>query len=689
MAVVLILFVTTGYTQPAAKPATNDTANFPYWVQMMQDPGANFFRTQRAFNIYWKDRKITRGCGWKVFKRWEYMMQSRVLADGSIPPCDQTYNAYRQFGDSPLSASGTWVNLGPAQIPSPGPAGYEGLGRINVVAFHPTDPNKFYIGSPSGGMWQTTDGGATWVTHTDTIPTLGVSAIIVDFANPAKILIGTGDRDAGDAPGMGVFKSLNGGASWSESKTGMGNVTVCKLIQHPTNAQIFLAATSSGVFRSTDGGANWTNVKSGGFKDIQFKPDDPNIVYAIAGTSFYRSTNNGVAFTPVTAGLTGGQRCVLAVTQANPNYVYILESDNSSGFQALYRSSDAGVTFTTRSTTPNVMGWSCDGSDTGGQGWYDLALAADPVNPETIYVGGVNVFKSTNGGTSWVINSHWYGGCSVPSVHADCHFLTFSPVNGTLFATNDGGCWSTGNGGTTWNDHTVGMTIGQIYKIGQSQTIKNKVINGFQDNGTYGYTPAGWIAIGGGDGMECAFDYTDAAYTYHTVYYGDIYRRVNNASEAHIAGSGVNGITESGAWVTPFCLSEADHKGMFIGYKNIWRSNNVTSSPVTWKKISDNLAGSNTTDMAVVEHSPANTNLFYAGRSDNKFFRTDNCMADNPLWYDLTSTLIGSGTITDIEANPMDENIVYITRGNFVLKSINTAVNLPFPAFDKNIDKLP
>jgi PKD repeat protein len=665
----LLLLVMAGRTQNTTSQSGNDTATFPYWIQMMQDQDANFFQTQRAFNIYWKDRKITKGSGWKVFKRWEYMMQNRVNADGSRIAPDATFNAYSAFENKTRSTSGSWVNLGPSQIPAPGPAGYLGLGRLNVVAFHPTDPNKIYVGAPSGGFWQSSDAGNTWATSTDTMPTLGVSAIIVDFANPDNILIGTGDRDAGDAPGLGIFKSTNGGASWAPSSTGMGNKIVGRMIQNPANAQIILAATSGGIYRSSDGGANWAMTQTGNFKDIHFKPGDPNLVYAAAGASFYRSTNNGTSFVKITAGLSTGQRGVIAVTAANPNYVYFMQSNGSSEFQGLYRSTDAGLTFTTRSTTPNIMDWSCDGSGSGGQGWYDLALAADPINAEIIYAGGVNVWKSTNGGTSWAINSHWWGDCSVPSVHADCHFLGFSPVNGKLYAGNDGGCWVTSNGGVTWTDRTVGMTIGQIYKLGQSQTIKNKVINGFQDNGTYAYMPTNWIAVGGGDGMECAIDYTNAAYTYHTIYYGDIYRKINNGSEKHIAGIGIYGINESGGWVTPFCLSKADHKGMFVGYKNIWRSANVTTSTLSWVKISNNLAGSNGSDMAVIEHSAANTNLFYAGRSDNKFFRTDNCMDANPLWLDLTSFLPASATPKDIESHPTDENIVYITLGNGVYKS--------------------
>jgi len=667
----LLFLIRFGFAQNQVQnpQAVNDTANFPYWIQMMQDPDANFFQTQRAFNIYWKDRKITRSSGWKVFKRWEYMMQSRVNPDGTLPSPDAVFRAYEEYLKNSRSSSGDWVSLGPATIPDPGDPGYKGLGRLNVVAWHPTDASKFYVGSPSGGMWQTTDGGSTWITHTDTMPTLGVSAIVVDYSNPDKILIGTGDRDAGDAPGLGVYKSTDGGNTWVPSKTGMENKTVGRIIQHPTNNQIFLAATSGGVYRSTNGGENWTQSVTGNFKDIHFKQNNPNIVYAAAGADFYRSTDNGASFVKITDGLTGAQRGAIAVTAANPEYVYFLQSNSASGYKGVYRSTNSGVSFTTRSTSPNILDWSCDGSGTGGQGWYDLAIAVSPTNPETVYVGGVDVWKSTNGGTTWEINSHWYGGCDVPAVHADCHFLGYSPVDGQLYAGNDGGVYSTNNSGIDWTDHTVGMTIGQIYKLGQAQTVKDKVINGFQDNGTYTLTPDGWVATGGGDGMECAVDYLNGSYTYHTIYYGDIYRRLNNASEKHIAGNGVYGIDESGAWVTPFILGVPEPKQMFVGYKNVWRCNDVKVSSPVWKKISDKLAGNNNNDMAVLEQSPADPNLLYAVRYDNKLFRTENCLDDNPLWYDISSYLPTPGTASDLKAHPADPNVLYMTLAKKVYKS--------------------
>jgi len=670
---------------------SNDTAQYPYWVQMMQDPTVNFFKVQRAFNIYWQNRKITKGCGWKVFKRWEYMMQSRVLPNGDRPAPELAEHAYEQFLRGTTSTNGNWITLGPAVIPSPGPAGYEGLGRVNTVGYHPTDPNKIYIGAPSGGMWQSSDAGLTWVTHTDTLPTLGVSAIIVDYSSPTKIFIGTGDRDAGDASGLGVYKSINGGLTWTPSKTGMGDKTVGGMLQDPTNASILLAATSGGVYRSIDGGNNWTQTKTGNFKSIEFKPGNHSIVYAAGGSQFYRSTDNGVTFSLITSGLSGGQRSTLAVSAANPAYVYILYAASDNGYGGVYRSTDSGLSFSLRSDYPNLLDWSCGGTDTGGQGWYDLALAADPANANIIYVGGVDVWKSTDGGSTWAINSHWYGGCGVPAVHADCHYLGFSPVNGQLFAGNDGGVWSTGNGGSTWTFLITGVTIGQIYKLGQAQLSKNHVINGFQDNGTYTLSPTGWVATGGGDGMECTIDYANDAYTYYTIYYGDIYRRNNNNNENHIAGNGINGITESGGWVTPFVLHATDPNTMFIGYKNIWRSNNIrsTSPHPAWKKISNSLAGSNSSDMAVVENSPANTDILYAGRSDNRLFRSDNCMDVNPTWIDLTSTLPGASAITDITSHPTDPNTVYITAGNAVYKSLNkgltwTNISLNLPAVHMN-----
>ncbi|MBK7028311.1 MAG: hypothetical protein IPH45_03480 [Bacteroidales bacterium] len=181
------------------------------------------------------------------------------------------------------------------------------MGRINAIAFHPTDVNTIYIGAPSGGIWKTTDGGASWVNLANNLPKLGVSSILVHPADPNIIYIGTGDRDASDAPGIGVFKTVDGGTTWVQINNTMGNKVVGDMLMHPSDPNTILAATNGGIYKTTNGGATWT-LKSGAynFKDIQFKPGDPSVVYGVRITTpsrFYRSTNTGDTWTQITSGL--------------------------------------------------------------------------------------------------------------------------------------------------------------------------------------------------------------------------------------------------------------------------------------------------------------------------------------------------------------------------------------------------
>ncbi len=162
----------------------NDTANTPYWIEMMQDPEANFFTTQTAFENYWQNNQVTKGCGWKPFKRWEHMMSTRVSTIGKKPGAEhiaQQYNSY--FQTHAKSANGNWSELGPVQLPTNGTGQPNGLRRVNCVAFHPTLANTIWAGAPAGGLWKSIDNGATWSSNTDNLPTLGVSSILTDPTN--------------------------------------------------------------------------------------------------------------------------------------------------------------------------------------------------------------------------------------------------------------------------------------------------------------------------------------------------------------------------------------------------------------------------------------------------------------------------------------------------------------------------
>ncbi len=680
----------------AQSQTTQDTMDNPYWIDMMQDPSINFYKTQRAFELYWQNRPYQKGSGYKPFKRWEQSMFEIIDGQGNIPSpgsLDLEVEKYLKSrspqsgvgigtvggtigsGSATCQTTGNWVEIGPDYMPGNRTGQPNGLGRLNAVAFHPTDTNTIYVGAPAGGFWRSYDGGVTWATNTDSLASLGVSAIAVDPSSPDTIYIGTGDRDGSDSYGRGVFKTTDGGDTWVQMNTGMGNRIVGKLYIDPRNTQIILAATNGGVYRSTNGGSSWTQAIAGNFKDMTFDAVNPDIVYACqTSAKVYKSTNNGASFTQLTNGLPSGKyRACVAVTPDDTNFVYVLIT-NQRTYQGLYLSTDRGASFTQMSNSPNIMDYSTTGSGTGGQAWYDLDLAIDPNDKSVVNVCGVNIFQSLDSGKTWKINAHWTGSGGAPAVHADHHVMEYQPGTDALFSGNDGGLHFTKDLGKSWTELSEGLGIAQIYRIGQSATVQNTMVNGYQDNGTGWYENGKWFTVVGGDGMDCVVDPSDVNYAYSALYYGDVRRIRNGYSQGTIAKNGKNGITESGGWVTPYCLREGNPGTMFIGYKNIWRSTNIKATSVnsvTWTKISNNVAGSNGQNIIHVENSPANSDILYVSRSGNKFFKSTNVNAAAPTWTDLTSNLPNNSSVLWIESHATNPNRVWICQSNKVYQSDN------------------
>ena len=673
----LLLGCGTVSAQNKSNNFTKDYASNPLWMDMMLDPNGNFFEIQKAFYTYWEGREITKGCGYKPFKRWEYYWQDRINPDGTFPAPDQVYREYNNYVQShPVSAGlktgqAVWKEMGPKTRVNFG--GYVGVGRVNAIGFHPTDTATVYVGAPKGGFWITHDGGRTWSTTSDTQPTMGVSAILVDPVNPNIILIGTGDRDSGNSSGLGVFRSDDGGLTWIPFNTGMGNVTVGMFARPESNLRFILAAANGGIFKTLDGGENWTKTSpdNSNFRDIKFRPGSSTIAYAASNNGFYRSENGGDTWTlvPASSGYVSGGRNVIGVTAANDSLVYLV--NGGSTFKGCFLSRNFGQTFVSQSTTPNILGYAYNGSDEKSQAGYDLMIHVDPINPNLVHVGGINLWKSPDGGKTWQITGHWTGD-RTNEVHADQHTFAFNPANNRLYAGNDGGIYWTANQGGTWKEISEGLGIGQIYKIGISNADAKKMAAGFQDNGSATWIGTNWVNSGGGDGMECAVDPFDSRYSYTTIYNGEIDRYINNSQRRDVAGKGTNGITEDGAWVTPFLLSENDGNTMVVGYKNIWISRNVkTTGTITWTKISDNLAGKNTENMTALEQSPADVNILFAVRNDSKLFLTQNLLTSPVEWADLTASLPVSGRPADLECHPYDPNTVYMALSKKVYKSTN------------------
>ncbi|MEM6271404.1 MAG: T9SS type A sorting domain-containing protein [Bacteroidota bacterium] len=651
-------------------------AQTPEWVERMNDPNADFYETVQLAEAYFDQVGTGKGTGWKVFKRWEYWAETHLDEDRTLRRWYATEDIMREyFASHPEmtnarrnSTNGSWNQLGPIVLPANGTGQPNGLGRTTAIAFHPTNANNIYVATPSGGFWYTTDYGNSWNESSVGFTRLGLSSIVLHPSTPNIIYAATGDRDGGDTPGYGVWRSTDNGATWNPHNTGMGNRTTYEILMHPTNSNIMLASTNDRVWRTVNGGANWTATYSGpeDFKDLAFHPTDPNIVYA-AGNDFFRSTDNGQSWTQVTNGVpTGTQRIAIATSVASPNTVYLIAGDGG-GLEGFYRSTNSGASFTQRSNTPNILGYGTTGG-TGSQAWYDLVAIGDPGNSDHITIGGINIWETFDGGQTWSIVAHWTGGGGNPAIHADQHVLEYSPHTGHLWNGNDGGVYYTIDAGASWIDVSSDLAIAQVYKIGQSQQTRDLVINGYQDNGTGIYRgTGGWWTEIGGDGMECIIDYTDDNYMYGALYYGDI-RRSTNAGNTF---GGITGtISESGAWVTPYKLHPTDPNIMFVGMNNMWRSNNVKAGTPTFTQISTIAGGNTIRDIAI---APSDPNTIYITRSgSNNFYRSTNAMGGSPTWTNLDGNLPLGGTPTDIEIDPTDPTHVWITMGTNVYESFNS-----------------
>lgn len=502
---------------------------------------------------------------------------------------------------------------------------------------------------------------------------IGCTDLAIDPNNSQVLYLATGDGYGSDTYSIGILKSTDGGLTWNT--TGLvWNVSqtrrIRRLIIHPTNSNLLIAATTNGIYRTTNGGQNWSQVQSGNFYDLEFKPGEPTTVYATS-TQFYRSTNGGSSWTLISNGLPASssvRRMEIAVTPANANYVYILAARQSdSGFLGVYRSTDSGVSFGTRSTTPNLLGWNSNGGDEGGQGWYDLAIAASPTNANTVIVGGVNVWRSTNGGTGWTINGHWTGS-GAPYVHADIHDLIFVPGSGTsYYAACDGGVFRTTNNGAAWTDLSNGLEIAQLYRIGLSATNPGLVISGWQDNGTNRLNGTAWRRVIGGDGMECIIDHANASTMYGALYYGNIRKSTNGGTSfSTIVGSNADeGVNSRGLWVTPYVMHPTNSQTLLVGKSALYRSTNGGGN---WSELG---AISGSGQIRAIAYAPSDPQVIYAART-NTIHRSTN---GGTAFSNITGNL-PNRTITYIGVSNEDPNTVYVTYSGYsanekVYRSVN------------------
>ena len=663
--------------------------------QVQKKETMNFFEIQKNFNNYWAPFNVKNGKyitkagekvkapGWKPYKRWEWFWESRINKETGEFPSTTAWKEFQKYQSVKTNTksitkteNANWTNLGT----SSSSGGYAGLGRLNCVAFHPTDNNTFWTGSPSGGLWKTTNGGSSWAVLTDSNAVLGVSDIVIptDYATSNTIYIATGDRDGGslwslggshnDNNTVGVLKSTDGGNTWTTTDLIFSiedNDLVTRLLLDPDDNQTITAATTNGVYKTTNGGSSWTKLSTYSFIDMEFKPGNKQIMYGstkdYSYTKIYKSTNGGSSWTQIQS--ISGRRTELAVSPDQPTWVYAIVANTSGGLEGIYKSTDDGATFSQvydgSETNHNMLGYYSDGSGgTSGQGRYDLCIAVKPDDANILYVGGVNGWKSTDGGTSWNCVNMWtgYSGYNMNGadvVHADKHFLAFQN-NSTLFECNDGGIYKTTDDGSNWTDLTNGIVISQIYRLGVSQKVSNEVICGLQDNGTKLYSSSLWSDVKGGDGMECIIDYTDNNVQYGTYVRGEIERTTNHWSSGTIISDNIEG-GNTGAWVAPYIIDQNNNQTLYVGYADVWKT---TDRGDNFTKISAINSSEKLRSMAI---APSNSLVLYVADQSN-IWKTTN---GGTNWTNITGSLPSSNSITYLAVKHDAPDTVWVTFGGY------------------------
>ena len=626
----------------------SSSAQSATWTNIFSAKNANFYDIQKSYEKQekkWeraerkarrKGEEIKENAGEEVYKRWESYMSPRVYPSGNLALPSSNYANFIQWQkEHPIvetqkkTRAGNWTLIGPIGTPS-GPLPYTrtGAGRINFVRFDPTNTNTMYVGAPDGGLWKSTNGGTSWSTNTDFLSVIGCSDLAIDPTNTQIMYLATGDLE-GNRRSAGILKSVNGGTTWNTtglSWTPTDNYKASKLIMNPSNPLNMILATDVGTFRTTDG---WVTNTQGVFpsalpdlKDMEMKPGDPNTLYA-SGNTIFKSTDNGINWAEITTGLPSSNisRIALGVTAGNNAYVYALYGKSSDqSYLGMYRSTNSGSSFSLRSSTPNLLGYDFNGLDlTSGQAFYDLAIAVSPTNAEIVTTGGVNHWQSTDGGATWANLSVWDSG----EIHADIHEISYLPGSSTtMFSCNDGGIFKSIDNGNNFTDISNNLVISQNVGIGSSATVATTIVNGTQDNGTNLKTGASWTNINGGDGGECFIDPTNN----NTIY---IQYVQGSFSRSDDGGATNNGIT--------------------TGLPTPLNQNFDFYSP--W--IMD----------------PVNPNKLYVGGIPTLY--TSNNKGDT--WTAL-GTPNGTGSIKAIAVAPSNTSIIYIVKDNAVSKSINGGV---------------
>jgi photosystem II stability/assembly factor-like uncharacterized protein len=581
-------------------------------------------------------------------------------------------------------------------------------GRVTTVTGVPSQPRTFYMGVASGGVFKTTDAGAHWVPITDgKVPLGSTGSIAVAESDPNVIYLGTGSDGlrSNVSTGRGIYKSTDGGQSWSfmglynSGQTGAVRIHP----RDPNTAWVaaigdaFKPNPERGVYKTTDGGKTWKQVlkisDSTGAADVELNPANPDIVYAwmarierkpwtiISGAregGFYKSTDGGETWKKITAGLPNGLvgKGNLAVTAANPNRIFaLIEALPNPGF---YRSEDAGETWSLINPAANMLT----------RPFYYTTLAADPTNANVVYGGSEGFFKSVDGGATWQ---------SFATPHGDNHDMWINPTDGnTMIQSNDGGANISTDGGRTWSSQNNQPTA-EMYGVFLDNAWPYRLYGAQQDEGGTVIipsqpAPAGQPQFIVGPGCETGPvlphpTNPDTVYGSCKGQYEWMNMRTGLSRQYWVGGQSLYGNDAKDLiWrfqrVSPMALSPHDPKVLYYGSQYVHRTRDAG---VTWETISPDLTarpaccqGASgepiTRDVTgeefystlyAITEAATEPGVIWTGANDGPFFVTRD---NGKTWTNVTpKDLPPGGRVAFIEASPHRRGSAYYAVYRYLL----------------------
>lgn len=620
--------------------------------------------------------------------------------------------AYKAEHDS-QRASGRWVQLGVGGTVWTSIGPNNGGGRMTSIATHPTTPGTILMGAAGGGVWKSTDSGATWSVLTDSLSNLAIGAVAYAPSDPTKIYAGTGENayNGDGITGIGLLYSSDGGTNWTLPSTVIAS-NFFRISVHPTTPTEIVAGTSSGLLRSTAGqNGPWTNPPSinhdssgvtksyGDVADVARDPSNPSILYATTYDRDYwcdhyggcsnpwnyysprvmKSTDGGATWSLASTNLptstatmqVGRMSIAIAPSSTSTLYLSFATYDSTTGITTshIYKSTDSAGSWSETALSSN--GSTSISRYLSNQGWYGNAIVVSPSNANIVFAGGVPYVTTTDGGTTWS------AAFTTGGVHVDCHDLRYNADGTTLFIANDGGAYTYTVSGGTITNRNANLVTRQFYTLAMDPANRNRMFGGLQDNGTLRRPDAAgtsWDTAFGGDGFDVTINQDSPSLVMMSWQYGNIIRTPNAGGSTFITA--YKNPPWPGGESAPFwtkVVSDPNNQStLYTATYRLWKTTafgsgwapmaTTTTDGSTWS------AFQGVSSLAI---APSDSNTIYVAKYD-KLFKSTN---GGTSWVQIITGLPSGRNINSIAIDPANASTAYVALAGTTTNSVYYTTN--------------